>query len=71
MKGNFEWFVEHYDEIYSLCDECHVVIKDKKLIRVFQSKQEAYEWYKANDLFGKANLQHCNGDESGYTAYIY
>ena len=70
MEGNFEWFLEHYDEIYALCGECHVVIKNKMIIRVFQAKDEAYSWYKSNDLFGKANLQYCNGDQSGYMVYI-
>lgn len=71
MEGNFEWFLEHYNEIYMLCGECHVVIKDKQIIRMFQDYNEAIEWYREKDLYGKANLQYCNGDESGYTEYIY
>lgn len=71
MEGNFEWFLEHYNEIYALCGECHVVIKDKKLIKLFSSESEAYHWVDENNLLGKCNIQYCNGDESGYTVYIF
>lgn len=71
MKENFEWFVEHYDEIYQLCGECHVVIKDKRIIYVAATVKDAYHWVVDNNLLGSVNISHCNGDESGYTAYIF
>lgn len=71
MKGNFEWFLEHYNEIYSLYGECHVIIKDKRIIKLFDNEIEAYHWLVDNKLLGKATIQYCNGDESGYTAHIF
>lgn len=67
MEGNFEWFLEHYNEIYSLCGTCNVVIKDKKIIKIFGDEIQAYHWVKDNNLLGKVNIQYCNGDKSGYT----
>lgn len=69
MKENFEWFVEHYDEIFQLCGECHVVIYEKRIIGVFGSLDKAYNWVNEQDLLGKCNIQYCNGNEDGYTAY--
>ena len=71
MEGNFEWFIDHYDEIYNLCGECYVVIKDKKIIKIFDNDPEGYHWVCDNGLLGKVNLQYCNGDESGYTTYCF
>lgn len=71
MKENFEWFVEHYNEIFQLCGECYVVIYEKKIIGVFESHTYAYHWVIERDLLSYANIQYCNGDESGYTAYVY
>lgn len=71
MNKNFEWFVEHYDEIYNLCGECYVVIENKKIIQLFSTIGEAYHWVAHNNLLGKVNIQHCNGDESGYTDYVF
>lgn len=69
MQENFEWFVENYDDIYRLCGECHVVIQDKKIIKIFSSEIEGDKWLEKNDLVEKVNFQYCNGEESGYTMY--
>lgn len=69
MKGNFDWFLEHYDEIYELCGICHVVIKDKKIIGVFVTDRAAYDWVRDTGLLGKCSVQYCNGEESAYTLY--
>ena len=71
MEGNFEWFKEHYDEIYTLCGECYVIIKDKKIIAIFHDISDAYNYLVENSLLGNENLQYCNGDESAYTSYCF
>lgn len=71
MEGNFEWFLAHYNEIYGLCGECHVVIKNKRIIKIFEDHFTASRWVDENGLLGKVNVQYCNGDESAYIAYIY
>lgn len=70
MRENFEWFIEHYNEIFGLCGECHVVIFEKKLVGVFNSFDEAHTWVNNHNLFGRCNVQYCNGKKTGYTAYI-
>lgn len=71
LERNFEWFLKYYDEIYSLYGECYVVIQDNKIIKTFLNELEGYHWIEDNNLLGKANLQYCNGDESGYTITDY
>lgn len=68
MEGNFEWFLEHYNDIYTLCGECYIVIQNKKIIKIFSAEIEAYDWVVSNNLLGKVNIQYCNGDESAYTS---
>ena len=71
MEGNFEWFKEHYDQIYELCGECYVVIKNKQIIQIFHLFKNAYKWVEENKLLGKVNIQYCNGNETGYASYNY
>lgn len=71
MEGNFEWFLDNYKQIYSLCGECHVVIRDKRIIKLFDSEKEAIQWIESNGLLGKATTQYCNGNEDGYMCYDY
>lgn len=70
MHVNFQWFLDHYMEIYSLCGECYVIIKEQRIIRIFSNEKEAYDWIVDNSLLGKCNIQYCNGKESGYTTYF-
>lgn len=70
MERNFKWFLKHYDEIYDICGECYVIIKDQKIIKIFFNYKQACEFYDNNNLKGFANFQYCNGNESGYTTYI-
>ena len=70
MIENFEWFIEHYNEIFELCGECYVVIYEKKLVGVFHSFNAAHTWVNKHNLLGRCNIQYCNGKKTGYTAYI-
>lgn len=71
MERNFNWFVDNYDEIYKLCGECHVLIKDQKIIKIFDDIKDGLKYMEDHDLFGISNLQYCNGDISGYTEYEF
>lgn len=68
---NFKWFLDHYDEIYQQYGECHVAIKDQAIIGVYASHDEACQKTCETEVPGSFSIQHCNGDESGYTAYFY
>lgn len=69
IQNNFEWFIKNYDDIYRLCGEYYVVIKDKKIVKIFSTEIQGYYWIKDNNLLGEVSLQYCNGDKSGYTVY--
>lgn len=70
MERNFEWFKEHYTDIYQLCGECYVVIKEERIIKLFSNENEAYLWVTDNNLLGRCNIQYCNGDKSAYTEFV-
>lgn len=71
MEGNFEWFLEHYNDIYVLLGECYIVIEKQKIIKVFSTETEAYRWVENHGMLGKCNIQYCNGNESAYTTYDF
>ena len=72
QNEDFEWFVQHYDEFYKKYGECYLVIHDKGIIGVCDTYKDGIEHAKANGYqLGEFIVQHCNGDESGYTAYVY
>ena len=69
--ADFEWFKEHYDEIYEKYGECYVAIKDKQIFGVYDSYVEGFHSAQEIRELGTFIFQHCNGDESGYTAYCF
>lgn len=71
LRSNFEWFLDHYQEIFALCGVCYVVIVDKQIKHICHSVTGALRFVTKNGYkAGQYNIQFCNGDESGYTAYI-
>lgn len=70
MRSDFEWFIEHYDEIYRRYGECYPAIREGKIIGVYKSYADGCDDLRDKGMYGRCSLQHCNGNESGYTAYI-
>lgn len=66
---NFRWFLDHYDEIFKKYGECYVAIKNKRVIGVYTNVGDAVKETNKTEVPGTYNIQHCNGNESGYTAY--
>ena len=69
MIANFKWFVENYQAIYSLYGICYVIIHNQSLVAVFNTFHDALREARRNYETGTYNVQYCNGDKSGYTAY--
>ena len=72
QEEDFEWFIEHYKELYKKYGVTYIAISNKKIIGTYQSYAEGV--YRAQELgykLGTFIVQYCNGDESGYTSYVY
>ena len=70
MDENFTWFLEHYDELYQKYGMCYIVIKNCEVIGTYSELGDAIRITDLVEKPGTYNVQYCNGDESGYTAYI-
>jgi len=70
QENDFQWFLEHYDQIYNEHGECYVAIKDKTILGVYHSHLDALRQTAKTEKLGSFIVQHCNGNESGYTVRI-
>lgn len=69
-KEDFNFFLQNYQDIFKEHGNCFVAIKDKKIIGIFPTEQEAIDITSAQYELGQFIVQKCNGDETGYTNYI-
>ena len=67
---DFEWFIENYNMLYEKYGCCFLVIKDKNVIGVYKSFDEAADTTLEAEEIGTFIIQECNGDESAYTMQI-
>ena len=67
---DYEWFLENYDRLFAEYGDAYLAIKNKSVLGRYDSYAEAvYETEKTEEL-GSFIVQHCNGNETGYTDYI-
>ncbi len=69
--NDFTWFVKHYDEFYKQYGVSHIAIRHQEILGVFDTDTEGIDSLAEIYPLGTYSLQYCNGDESGYTGYIY
>jgi len=70
QNSDFQWFQEHYHDLFSKYGSSYLAIKNKKVIGVFYSFSEGVIATQKKEELGSFIVQLCNGDESGYTNYI-
>ena len=68
QRSDFNWFLNHYDELYREYGHKFIVIKNKEVLGVYDSVREALD--NTDEDLGTFIVQECNGDESAYTNYI-
>lgn len=71
MEQDFNWFLDNYFYLYSLYGTGYFSIKNKTVLGFYDSFKEALEKTLENNTIGSFIIQFCNGEESGYTQYIY
>lgn len=69
-KNDFHWFLENYDSLYRKYGHKFFAIQNQKILGVYDGMREAIDKTTPNYPMGTFCVQECNGDESGYTAYI-
>lgn len=67
---DFDWFLEHYDELYKEYGDAYIAIKNGKVLGVYSSYAEGVRKTQATEEIGTFIVQHCNGNETGHTNYI-
>ncbi len=67
---DFEWFLDNYSELSEKYGDSFLAIKDKTVLGNYGSYIEALKETEKNEELGTFIIQHCNGDNSGYTNYI-
>jgi len=69
-KSDFQWFIDNYESIYSEHGHKFLVIQNKKIIGIFDDRNEAIDNTLIDHELGTFIVQECNGDESAYMCYI-
>lgn len=71
QNEDFEWFLENYEGLFEQYGDCYLLIRNKRVICTCDSYAEGVK--KGDGLFERGTyiVQHCNGDESGYTTCVF
>ena len=68
---DFDWFLNNYDELYNTYGKSFLAIKNRSVLGSYKSFKEALDITSETEEIGTFIIQECNGDESGYSVYIY
>lgn len=68
--SDFQFFIEHYNELYEKYGHKFIAIKEHKILGVYDDAVSAINITSKEYPLGTFIVQECNGDESGYTNYI-
>ncbi len=71
LKGEFDYFLEHHDELLKDYNGKHLVIKGEKVVGVYESEREAY--FKSLDRHepGTFLVRLCTPGDEAYTVTFY
>ncbi len=67
---DFDWFLQHYDELYSQYGKSYLAIKDQCIIGSFQTYADGVRGASLMAKPGTFIIQHCDGTPAAYTNYI-
>ena len=70
QEKDFNWFLEHYDELFKRYGVAFLAIKDKKVIGIYDNYADAVKQTGKVEKPGTFIIQECNGNESAYTNNI-
>ena len=70
QRQDFQWFKENYEELSRRYGASYVAIKNQQILGVYRTYADGVRETSKAEPKGTFIIQHCNGDESGYTGYI-
>ncbi|MBR3307252.1 MAG: hypothetical protein IKI75_08375 [Lachnospiraceae bacterium] len=70
QTSDFEWFLNNYIDLFAEYGDCFLAIKNKAVLGSYASYADALRATEKNEELGTFIIQHCNGDQSGYTNRI-
>lgn len=63
---NYDYFIAHFEELYSLYKDKFVVIKNEKVLNIYDGFDKAFvETVKTEDI-GTFLIQHCTKENSSF-----
>lgn len=67
---DFQWFLEHYDELYEKYGRAYLAIKNSKVLGAYPTYAEGVRATEKTEELGTFIVQLCDGTEAAYTNYI-
>ena len=71
QSNDFKWFKEHNDSLFAQYGNSYIAIKNQTVLGAFSSYAEGVSTISRTEPLGTFIVQHCTGDKTGYTNYIY
>ena len=69
-KKDFQWFLEHYQELFIKYGVSFLAIKDQRVLGSYPSYAIGVAETRKTEPVGSFIVQECNGSESAYSCYI-
>ena len=70
QSQDYEWFLSNYSDIFEKYGDTYLAIKNQKVLGSYPSYAEGVRQTQKHEELGTFIVQHCNGNETGYTNYI-
>lgn len=70
LRSDFDYFINHYQEIYDNYGHKFIAIRNKTILGSFDTELDAINEVSKEYPLGEFIVQECNDNESGYTNYI-
>ena len=71
LDKEFQYFMEHQQELASKYDGKYIVIVGNSVVGVYATNEEAYEESLKNYKLGEFLIQECSTDASSYTTVFH
>ncbi len=70
QDSDFQWFLDHYDELYKKYGRAYLAIKEAKVLGAYGSYAEGVRAAARTEEPGTFIVQLCDGTEAAYTNYV-
>lgn len=71
IDKNYEYFISHFDELYSEYPEKYIVIKNENVIGSYDSFDEAFDKTTQTEIIGSFLIQLCSSNNERNINHFY